>query len=194
MNTSFLSYLITDPKYYSNNPKKFKEKLITALESSNVSMACFRDKKSNNFEELASIFVEICKDFKIKTILINEDYLLAFKLNATGVHLTSMQFDKISDAKAKNLYVIISCHNFDDIKKAQNSQANAVTFSPIFKTPNKGKAKGIELLQEAISLYNIDIFALGGIIKEEEIKQIEKTKAKGFASIRYFIKKTTPLL
>ena len=29
-------------------------------------LACFRDKESKNFEELAKIFVEICKNFNIE--------------------------------------------------------------------------------------------------------------------------------
>lgn len=194
MENEFVSYLITDPKYYTNDPKRFREKLIKTLNDSKVDMACFRDKESSNFEELATIFVQTCKDFGIETILINSDFELASKLDATGVHLTSTQFDKIREAKDKNLYVIISCHSFDEIKKAQNLHANAVTFSPIFDTPNKGQAKGINLLKEATHLYDIDIIALGGIVNDEEIKKIKQAKAKGFASIRYFIQDAIPLL
>ncbi|MFA6788710.1 MAG: thiamine phosphate synthase [Arcobacteraceae bacterium] len=194
MENAFLSYLITDPKYYSSNPKQFREKLIHALDSHPVNMACFRDKESSNFEVLAKIFVDTCRDFQVETILINGNYALASKLDATGVHLTSEQFDDITQAKAKNLFVVISCHSFEEIKKAQDLHADAVTFSPIFDTPNKGKAKGIDLLKEATQLYNIDIIALGGIINKEEIQKIKKAKAKGFASIRYFIDELIPLL
>jgi thiamine-phosphate pyrophosphorylase len=194
MNTEFLSYLITDPKYYSSHPKQFREKLIQVLDSNKVQMACFRDKSSSNFEELAKIFVDTCHDFSVETILINGNYELASKLDASGVHLTSEQFDDISQAKAKNLFVVISCHSFEEIKKAQELHANAVTFSPIFDTPNKGKAKGIDLLKEATQMFNIDIIALGGIINKEEIQKIKKAKAKGFASIRYFIDELIPLL
>ncbi|MDZ7817843.1 MAG: thiamine phosphate synthase [Aliarcobacter sp.] len=130
----------------------------------------------------------VCKEFKIKEILINSNYNLAKELGATGVHLTSLQFDEIKEAKKLNLYVIISCHTFSDIEKALNSYCNAVTFSPIFDTPNKGEPKGITTLKEAISLYeDIDIFALGGIVNQEQVEQVSKTKACGFASIRYFI-------
>lgn len=187
MINKFVSYLITDPKYYSSNPKRFREKLIKALYANKVDMACFRDKESDNFKELAKIFVEICNDFKIETILINSDYELAAELNATGVHLTSNQFDKILEAKDKNLFVIISCHTLDEIKKAQSFHANAVTFSPIFHSPNKGQAKGIELLKEAVDLYDIDIIALGGILTDKDIQKIKSTNASGYASIRCFI-------
>lgn len=181
-------YLITDPKYYSDNQELFRKNLKKILGKNQVDIACFRDKTTTNFEELATLFVDICKEFNIETILINGDYKLAKKLGATGVHLTSEQFNNIKEAKDLDLYVVISCHNFSDIEKAQESYVNAVTFSPIFSTPNKCEAKGINALKEAINLYeDMDIIALGGIVEKEQSEQIQKTKAYGFASIRYFI-------
>ena len=186
--TNLKKYLITDPKYYSNNSDLFRKNLTRVLKNNEVDIVCFRDKESENFEELAKIFVEICKDFNIEKILLNSNYELAKNLGANGVHLTSNQFEKIKEAKRLGLYVIISCHTFSEIEKAQNAYVNAVTFSPIFDTPNKGEPKGITSLKEAISLYeDMDIIALGGIVKEEQIELISKTKAYGFASIRYFI-------
>lgn len=186
--TNLKKYLITDPKYYSNNSDLFKKNLSRVLKKNEVDIACFRDKESKNYEELAKVFIDVCKEYEIKKILLNTNYELAKNLGANGVHLTSSQFSEIKQAKNLDLFVIISCHTFSDIEKAQNSYANAVTFSPIFNTPNKGEPKGITSLKEAISLYeDIDIIALGGIVKDEQIELISKTKAYGFASIRYFI-------
>lgn len=181
-------YLITDPLYYTNNEKLFANKLEKTLLNNKIDIACFRDKESSNFENLAKIFVDICKEHKVEKILINSDYNLAKQLGANGVHLNSQQFNQISQAKSLDLYVIISCHNLDDIEQAQKYYANCITYSPIFDSPNKGKAKGISMLKEAIKIYeDMDIIALGGIISKEQIKQISNTKAYGFASIRYFI-------
>ena len=183
-----IKYLITDPKYYTNDKKKFEEVLINTLNKQQIDITCFRDKKSSNFQDLAKIFIKICKEKNIKKILLNGDYLLAHKLNASGVHLTSTQFDDISKAKELGLYVIISCHTFEDIEKSLENQADAVTYSPIFETPNKGTPKGITSLNEAVEKYeNMNIIALGGIINDEQIEQISKTKSYGFASIRYFV-------
>jgi len=150
-------------------------------------MICFRDKTSSNIEQLASIFVKTCQDYKIPQILINSNLQLALKLKATGIHLTSTQFNEIKIAKKNNLFVIISCHSLDDILKAQNLGANMVTYSPIFLTPNKGTPKGIDNLKNIISQTKIPIIALGGIVNNEQINQIKSTKSYGFASIRYFI-------
>lgn len=188
MDTRLKNYLITDPKYYSSNAELFKKNLTKIINKNEINIACFRDKESPNFEELAKIFVDTCKENSIEKILINSDYELAKNLGAHGVHLTSQQFNNIKDAKNLDLYVIISCHSFGDIEKAQNSFANAVTFSPIFHSPNKGEPKGIDSLKQAIKLYeDIDIIALGGIISNEQLEQIQKSKAYGFASVRYFI-------
>ena len=182
------SYLITDPNYFSDNKEIFKEKLIAVLKNHKIDFACFRDKSSKNIEELAKIFLQICKEFEIKNILINSNIYLAIKLGFDGVHLNSQQFDKIENAKKSNLITIISCHNLEELDKAMNKNIDFVTYSPIFDTPNKGEPKGITSLKEAISLYeDIDIIALGGIVKDEQIELISKTKAYGFASIRYFI-------
>lgn len=183
-----IKYLITDPKYYTNDGKRFEEILINSLDQQQIDMACFRDKESGNFQDLAKIFIKICKEKNIKEILLNGDYLLAHKLNASGVHLTSTQFNDIVKAKDLGLYVIISCHTFEDIQKAVDYKADAVTYSPIFETPNKGVPKGIEALKKVVDKYpNINIIALGGIIDDKQIKQISKTNAYGFASIRYFV-------
>jgi len=182
------SYLITDPIYYSNNIKQFKQSLIKSLEKNKVDIACFRDKQSKNFEELASIFIEVCKSFKIEKILINSNLKLAKDLKATGIHLNSKQFNKIKEAKDLGLFVIISCHNKEEIEKAKELKVDAITYSPVFRSPNKGVPLGIKKFEEVVNLYkDLNIIALGGIINDKEVSQIQKTKAYAFASIRYFI-------
>jgi thiamine-phosphate pyrophosphorylase len=182
-----IKYLITDPKYYTNNPATFTQKLQTVLDLQHIDMICFRDKVSTNFEQLATIFKDITTKYNIKKVLINSNIDLAVKLGFSGVHLTSSQFHKIKEAKDKKLFVIVSCHSLDDILLAQTQKANMVTYSPIFQTPNKGKPKGCEDLANIVSKVDIPIIALGGIIDSKQIDKIEQTKAYGFASIRYFL-------
>ena len=181
-------YLITDPEYYTNDLKEFQNKLENKLKNKKTDIACFRDKKSKNVEELAKIFVNVCKKNNINTILLNSDYKLAHKLGAHGVHLNSKQFDEIQEAKKLNLITIISCHTENEIQKAIELSSDMITYSPIFNTPNKGEAKGIELLKKVVKTYpKTKIIALGGIIKDSQIQEIKEAKAYGFASIRYFI-------
>jgi thiamine-phosphate pyrophosphorylase len=102
------------------------------------------------------------------------------------VHLTSNQFSDIKKAKELGLFVVISTHSFSEIELAIKLGANAVTFSPIFPTPNKGEPKGVEALKEAVKKFDIKIIALGGIVSQKEIKEVKKANPWGFASIRYF--------
>ena len=181
-------YLITDPLYYTNDLTKFKNTLENTLKKKNIDIACFRDKSSKNYEELAKVFISLCKKYKINTILLNSDYKLAHRLGAHGVHLNSKQFNKIQEAKKLNLTTIISCHNEDEIQKAINFSSDMITYSPIFNTPNKGDPKGIEVLKKVLETYpKTKIIALGGIIKDSQIQEINECKAYGFASIRYFL-------
>lgn len=181
------SYLITDPKYYSNDTKLFENILTKTLKNSSPDMVCFRDKESQNTEELIVTFVNVCKKEAIENVFINSYVELALKYKVKGVHLTSTQFDKIKYAKENSLEVVISCHNEEDIKKAIENKADFITYSPIYPTPNKGKSKGLANLKDVVNKYPIKIIALGGIISNEQIEALEKTGIYGFASIRYFV-------
>lgn len=177
------SYLITDPSFYQPTVKSFSKYLQNIYQKHHVDYACFRDKQNKNIKELAYAFLKLSSE---KKTLINGDVDLAVELGFYGVHLRSDQFDKIAEAKSKNLFTIISTHTEDEVLKAHSLGTDAVTYSPIFKTPNKGKPKGIEKLIEIVKLTDIKVFALGGIISDKEKELCKGSKAYGFASIRYF--------
>ncbi len=181
------SYLITDPHYYSSSSDIFKSKLQKALKDFRVDYALFRDKKSLNRVELAEVFINCLKNSNTKS-LIHTDINLAKKLNAFGVHLDSNSFDKISNVKELGLFCIISTHTISEAKLAYEMGADAITFSPIFETPNKGKPQGLEKLKQIVDTIPIKLFALGGIIGIHEIELLNGVNPYGFASIRYFIK------
>jgi len=181
------SYLISDPKYFSSDETIFKQTLENILKKHKIDIACFRDKISPNFKNLAKIFLSVCKEFKVEKIFLNSNISLAKDLGFCGVHLDSQQFDQIKLAKSLGLLTIISCHNFEELKLADDKKVDFVTYSPIFDTPNKDKAKGIENLKNALKEFeNLKIIALGGIITKTQIDKVSKTSAYGFASIRFF--------
>jgi len=166
----------------SRSPSKLHEQ----IQKHHPDYVLYRDKENLNYDIQAREIVEVCKEFKNTKIFIHQKVDLAKKLNATGVHLTSKQFDEIKKAKALGLEVIISTHTYSEVLKAQEDGADAVSYSPIFESPGKGKAKGIDDLKELLQKCSIKVLALGGIVTHEHIKQIQDTKAYGFASIRYF--------
>ena len=176
-----IKYAITDPSFFNPyNPQNY-------LMNLDCDYLLFRDKITSNYKADAKAFMKITKEYSFKKI-IHQDYILAKELNASGVHLSSKQFNDIKKAKSLALEVIISTHSLEEIKKAKEFGADMVTFSPIFYTPNKGEAKGLDELKKAIECCNIKVIALGGIITKEHIELIKNLNPYGFASIRYFVK------
>ena len=181
------SYLITDPTFYGTTLDALESALDVVYSHTLPDFALFRDKQAPDYAALAHVFVTISREYKVPHVLLHSDYVLAQKLNADGVHLTSSQFEDIAEAKKRGLYVIISTHTHGEALKAQVLGADAITYSPIFTSPNKGEPKGLEDLKEIVAKIRVPIFALGGITTQEQIKAVEECGAYGFASIRYFI-------
>jgi len=119
--------------------------------------------------------------------LLHSDIELAKELNADGIHLRSDQITKTTEAKKYNLYTVVSTHTMDEALLAKKLGADAITYSPIFYTPHKGKPKGIEKLKALVEAVDIPVIALGGIVDESQVdKLLCVPNLFGFASIRYF--------
>ena len=177
-----LAYAITDPT--TLNFDTLTSDLVRF--SHKASMIVYRDKSTKNYDENAKLFVSAAKDFD--KVLLHGDYILAKQYHADGVHLKSTQFEDIRKAKALGLFVIVSTHSKAEAKEAEALGADMITFSPVFHTPNKGKAVGLECLNEVVSSVRIPVLALGGILTQRQIDACADVGAKGFASIRYFAK------
>ncbi|MGD9969382.1 MAG: thiamine phosphate synthase [Sulfuricurvum sp.] len=181
------SYFITDPKYYGQDQPTLQTLLENVYRKGIPDFALYRDKVNPTYETFAQIFIKVSRQHAVSRILLHGDYVLAHELGANGVHLTSTQFDSIMEAKRLGLYVIISTHTHDEALNAKRLGADAITYSPIFASPGKGEPKGLEDLKELVATINIPVFALGGIVTEEQIKAVEECGVYGFASIRYFL-------
>ena len=179
-------YLITSREFYTDTPAIFRSILHEQFCQHTPNFALYRDKTNPNYATQASHFVEVCQQFESIKSFIHQNVDLARELKATGVHLTSNQFDKIEYAISKNLEVIISTHSYEEVKKAKKLGAHYVTYSPIFTSPNKGTPKGIQNLTQLVKDIDIKVFALGGIVSQTEIQEIEKSNCFGYASIRGF--------
>lgn len=178
------SYLITDPSIYSHDIDVFKNTLTKSFTKHQPDFALYRDKGFKEYEAFANVFVSLCHKHKVKALLHNHA-ALASNLNAFGVHFSSDKLCSIGVTSTK-LFQVLSCHSLAEIKAASKMGIDAVTFSPIFFTPNKGEPKGIEALKDMVMQSNLPIIALGGIIDETQIKAIDCVKSWAFASIRYF--------
>lgn len=181
------SYLITDPLFYGHSAETLSDRLKSVLDRHTPDFALFRDKETPYYAELARVFIDICRENNVGNVLVHGDALFAHETGADGVHLTSHQFNEIGHAKSRGLYVVVSTHTHMQALMAQGLGADAVTYSPIFASPNKGEPKGLEDLKGIVDKMGIPIFALGGILSQEQINEVEAVGAYGFASIRYFV-------
>jgi len=167
------SYIITDPNYYQN----FKSTLTNSIEKHNPDFICFRDKTSTKNAKLA---IDIAKYYKIP-IIVNQ-YIELLDLGFDGIHFTSNQLHLIDEFK--EYITFASTHNLDEVNMAKNS--DFITFSPIFASKGRD-GLGVDKLNEIVEIAKPKVFALGGIVTDKEVKEIQKSKAYGFASIRYFL-------
>ena len=183
-----IHYAITDPKYYSSEPTTLIQTLQEVLSQKRVDMISLRDKETDRYEELANSFLSVRSKYPLTKFLLHTHYELAQRLGAFGVHLPSSSLDKISDAKSKGLWVVASTHTLKEAVFAKNEGADAITYSPIFETPNKGEPKGLEKLKEIKGKIALKLFALGGIVTKSHVDAVKDVGADGFASIRFFLK------
>ena len=108
----------------------------------------------------------LCNKNKVKFI-VNDDPILAKKLNADGCHLGQKDMD-INEAKKiiRNKIIGVTCHN--SIKLAKDAIRNKVSyiaFGSFFETKTKKPLykSNINTLNKAKKLTNIPFVAIGGI-------------------------------
>ena len=180
-------YLITDPLFYTSDPVKVVQKLLHVKTKYQPDYICLRDKQTADYTALANAVAKAGIQDERTKLYLHTDFKLAYELGCAGVHLPSNALHVIDEAKALGLEVIASTHTLLDIEEAQKKGTDAITFSPIFATPNKGEPLGLEKLKEINDRIRVKCFALGGIINMEQVRACEEVGVYGFASIRFFI-------
>ena len=180
------SYLITTPSFYGSTPEILTSKLREQIQKHKPDFMLLRDKESSNYDSLAKAFLELAKEFPKTKAFLHREIGLAKELGAQGVHLSSDMLSRVAEAKVAGLEVVVSTHTLEDVLFAQEQGATYVTYSPIFASPGKGEPVGVKALESLLKQVDVKVFALGGIVKEEQIEAVKAVGAFGFASIRYF--------
>ena len=110
-------------------------------------------------------------------ILVNTRSDVARAAGADGVHLPAA----VPELALPGLLVGRSCHTLEEVKSAN---ADFVTFGPVFESPGKGPALGLDLLRDA-SMLGKPVFALGGV-NWDNVDECIRHGAVGIAGIRLF--------
>ena len=158
-------YLISPNKIKDEN---FYSNLALVLSSGKVSFFQLRLKKETNQSKLiiGKKIKKICKKYKVK-FLINDDPLLAKKLNADGCHLGQKDMNLIKARAILNNKIIgITCHNSITLAKdAINAGADYLAFGAFYRTNTK-KIKHYankNILSWSKKNVKIPVVAIGGI-------------------------------
>jgi len=122
-------------------------------------------------------------------LVVNDRLDLARLVAADGVHLGRRSVD-IGDARkllGRSCWVSVSAHDQAGIEAALGGGADAVLLSPIFDTPGKGPALGLDALRQARALLDgrqaPRLLALGGVDQGRGLACLQ-AGADGVASIR----------
>ena len=158
-------YLISPNKIKNDN---FYNDLVLVLKSKKVSFFQLRLKKETTKKKLiiGKKIKHICNKYKVK-FLINDDPLLAKKLNADGCHLgqEDMNFEKARKI-LKNKIIGVTCHNSINLAKiAITSGADYLAFGAFYSTQTKivKHKANLKILKSVKKITNLPIVAIGGI-------------------------------
>ena len=178
-------YLISPNKIQ----KSFYKNLNKILKLNKVSFFQLRLKKYsfNQKVVIGEKIKKICKKYKVK-FLINDDVMLAKKIDADGCHLGQKDMP-ITDAKkilGKKI-IGITCHNSLKLaKKAITNNADYLAFGAFFPTKTKRVSykANTGILKKVKNITNIPVVAIGGI-NSNNYKKLLLNKANFLAISGY---------
>ena len=179
-------YLISPNKI----DKNFYHDLDKVLSVKNVKFFQLRLKKveQKSLFKIAGNIKKITKKHKVK-LIINDDYILASKINADGCHMGQLDGSILkARKKLKKKILGITCHNSKELAKiAIKNKADYVAFGSFFKSKLKQNAKkaNLHILRWAKKNIKKPIVAIGGI-NNKNYKKLMKAGAK-YIAISSFI-------
>lgn len=147
-----------------------------------------REKGLTTYElySLASELRKITSNFKAN-LIINDRVDIALAAEADGVHLgwRSLPCKIVRKFFGSEKLIGVSTHTIQEALRAQEYEADYITFGPIFTTPSKAgllKPVGPDEIQKLKNEVKIPVIALGGI-HEENIEAVLDKGADGIAVI-----------
>jgi thiamine-phosphate pyrophosphorylase len=178
-------YVITDKKLIE------RDNFIEAVEKSikgGARIVQLREKETfyDEIILLAKELLKVTKKYDVP-LIINDSPEIARETGADGVHLggDDTSIDNARSLLGSEAIIGVSCYN--QIERGLNaikSGADYVAFGTPYNTPTKPDREptSIEILNKAVNLINIPVFAIGGITKDNA-KPILETGVDGIAVV-----------
>lgn len=117
-------------------------------------------------------------------VVINSDLTLASALRA-GAHLPS-RGETVTAARAalhEGAWIGRSCHDAQELARAETDGAYYVTLGPVGPVPHKGSGQGVPWLLDLAQRTRLPVFALGGV-SESHIPALRSGGVHGVALMR----------
>ncbi len=146
--------------------------------------------KNKSGQELAAAGKDLsalCRE-KGVTFIVNDDPILAMRVNADGVHLGQDDIERFSIEKARDILgrgrmIGISTHSLDQFNMANNEDVDYIAFGPIFPTKTKNYHIGTGDIGKVLDTARRPVFFIGGI-NLSNIDEVLAEGAKNIALIR----------
>jgi thiamine-phosphate pyrophosphorylase len=183
-------YLITDGSASDQTFETDRTQLLSTIGTAvaaGVSLIQIREKELS-----ASRLSRLVADAALLTrgsstrLLVNDRADIALASGADGVHLPadSLPAGAVRKNFPADFIIGVSAHDQNEVEAAAADGADLSVFGPVFDTPGKGPAKGLELLSQACKkVWPFPVLALGGIDVANWRATID-AGAAGFAAIR----------
>ena len=185
INNKKFIYLVSPNKININ----FYNHLKLVLKTNKVSFFQLRLKKYSFKKKflIGKKIKSICKKNKVKFI-INDDPMLALKLDADGCHLGQKDMDIYSAKKILKKKIIgVTCHNsLSLVKKAVKAKASYIALGAFYpsKTKKTKYTASIKILNKVKKFTNTTIVAIGGV-NSDNYKNLLLNKVKFLAISDY---------
>lgn len=181
-----LLYYITDRSAVGDDPLPITARAITA----GVELIQVRERDLDTRQLLALVKAAVEQARGTATcVLVNDRLDVALAAGAAGVHLPTHGLP-VGDVRRRypDLLLGASCHNLEELRRAEEGGADFVVFGPVYETASKkayGPPLGLAKLAEAVAAARIPVLALGGLTLANA-RACLATGAAGLAAISLF--------
>lgn len=183
----FRLYLITDRRLVPDLPAAIDRALAALPRGAAAIQLREKDLSTRALFDLAIEVGAVCRRHGAP-LLVNDRIDVALAAGADGVHLGERSVE-VKDARSLGCRLVgASCHDAASLER--RSEADFVLMSPIFPTPGKGPAVGLEALRAA-SRAHPSVFALGGV-DPGNAGACTAAGAQGVAAIRAWLATDDP--